>query len=344
MKESASKGMNYKEFAQSLKQGMVYGAYLFEGIEENIKSSTLKAVRKALLPEGLEELNESILDDPTTDALVAASETLPFMADKRLVLVRDLSALTGRSETDEKLCSYIAHVPTSTVLIFYVRGKADARKKLYIAIRKAGHIVSFDRLADAELNRWIIQAFTELGKQCSPATASLLAFTVGNDTGLLRTEIEKLAAHAGDAPQVTDEDVRALATRSTECTVFEMVDAVVAGQQGKAFRLMQDMLIMGQERLGILAMLLRQYRLLQHVKIMQYEKKSAQEIQQNLGVPAFAADRYVRQAKGYTGGQVRRAVDICLQTEYAVKSGALNQEGALESAMLKLFALKNGVQ
>ena len=167
-----------------------------------------------------------------------------------------------------------------------------------------------------------------------------MAFTVGNDTGLLKTEIEKLAAHAGESAQITDEDVRTLATRSMECTVFDMVDAVVAGQQGRAFRLMQDMLVMGQERLGILAMLLRQYRLLQHVKVMQYEKKSPQDIQQNLGVPRFAANRCIQQAKGYTGGQVRRAVDICLQTEYAVKSGRLNQDGALESAMLQIFALK----
>ncbi len=340
MKESPPKGMNYKDFLQSLKQGMVYGAYLFDGTEENIKSSTLAAVRKAILPEGLEELNESVMDDPETDALIAASETLPFLADKRMVLVRDLSSLTGRSDTDDRLCEYMAHVPTSTILIFYVRGKADGRKKLYTAIKKHGHIVSFDRLGDEELNRWILQTFAALGKQCSPATASLLAFTVGNDTGLLKTEIEKLAAHAGASEQITDEDVRTLATRSMECTVFDMVDAVVAGQQGRAFRLMQDMLVMGQDRLGILAMLLRQYRLLQHVKVMQYEKKSPQDIQQNLGVPRFAANRCIQQAKGYTGGQVRRAVDICLQTEYAVKSGRINQDGALESAMLQIFALK----
>ena len=256
------------------------------------------------------------------------------------MLVRDLASLTGRSETDDRLCEYMARVPTSTILIFFVRGKADGRKKLYTAIKKHGHIVSFDRLGDDELNRWILQTFTALGKQCSPATASLLAFTVGNDTGLLKTEIEKLAAHAGESAQITDEDVRTLATRSMECTVFDMVDAVVAGQQGRAFRLMQDMLVMGQERLGILAMLLRQYRLLQHVKVMQYEKKSPQDIQQNLGVPRFAANRCIQQAKGYTGGQVRRAVDICLQTEYAVKSGRLNQDGALESAMLQIFVLK----
>ena len=52
------------------------------------------------------------------------------------------------------------------------------------------------------------------------------------------------------------------------------------------------------------------------------------------------AERCIRQAAGYSGGAVRQAVDICLQTEYKVKSGQMNQEGSLESAMLQIFALQ----
>ena len=226
------------------------------------------------------------------------------------------------------------------MIIFLCRGKADARKKLYKAIQKKGGVVSFNPLSDAELTDWIRRTFQKLGKECSAATASLLSFTVGTDTALLRTEIEKLAALAGDRAQVTDEHVRAVATRSVECTVFEMVDAVVAGQEGRAFGLLRDMLITGSDRIGILAMLLRQYRLLQHVKIMQYEKRSPQQIKQGLGIAPFAAERCIRQAQGYSGGEVRQAVEICLNTEYRIKSGQLNQEGALEGAMLQLFALR----
>ncbi len=226
------------------------------------------------------------------------------------------------------------------MLVCVARGKADARKKLYTAIKKAGGVVSFAPLTDAELNAWVVKTFQGLGKGVSPQTASLLTFTVGTDTALLRTEIEKLAALAGDRGDVTDADVHAVATRSVECTVFEMVDAVVAGQQGKAFGLLRDMLTTGSDRLGILAMLLRQFRLMQHIKIMQFEKKSPGEIKQALGVPPFAAERCMRQAANYSGGAVRQAVDICLQTEYKVKSGQLNQEGALEAAMLQIFALQ----
>lgn len=256
--------MDRKEFTQLIKAGTVSGAYLFEGVEENIKAATLQALRKAILPEGMEELNESLMDAPDASAIIAACETLPFLADKRLVIVREHPALTGRSDADEKLLSYIPNVPESAVLVFLCRGKADARKKLYTAIKKAGGIVSFAPLTDAELNAWVVKAFAGLGKSVSPQTASVLTFTVGSDTALLRREIDKLAALAGDRDTVTEEDVHAVATRSIECTVFEMVDAVVAGQQGKAFGLLRDMLTAGSDRLGILAMLLRQFRLMQH--------------------------------------------------------------------------------
>lgn len=332
--------MDRKEFTQQLKAGTVQGAYLFEGVEENIKAATLQALRKALLPEGMAELNESVMEAPATDAIIAACETLPFLADKRLVIVREHPALLDRAEADERLITYIPQVPESAVLVFLCRGKADARKKLYNAFKKRGGVVSFAPLTEQELNAWIIKTFAALGKSADPATASLLAFTVGTDTSLLHQEIEKLAALAGERDTVTQEDVRSVAVRSVECTVFEMVDAVVAGQQGKAFALLRDMLSTGSDRLGILAMLLRQYRLMQHIKIMQFDKLSPSDIRQRLGMPSFAADRCIRQAQGYTGGQVKQAVQLCLDTEYRVKSGQLNQEGALEAVMLALFNLR----
>ncbi len=334
--------MNRKEFSQQIKAGTVQGAYLFEGVEENIKVATLQALRKALLPEGMEELNENLLDAPATDAIVAACETLPFLAEKRLVVVRDHPALTGRAEADDSLIAYLPQVPVSAVLIFLHRGKADGRKKLYGAIKKHGSIVSFNPLTEQELNAWIIKAFAAMGKHVDTATASLLSFTVGADTALLRLEMDKLAALTGERDTITPEDVRSIAVRSLECTVFEMVDAVVADQQGKALGLMRDMLTTGNDPLGILAMLLRQFRLMQHIKIMQFEKLPTSEIIQRLGMKQFAVESCMRQAKAYTGGQVKRAVQLCLDTEYRIKSGQLHEEGALEATMLELFRLRGG--
>ena len=121
--------------------------------------------------------------------------------------------------------------------------------------------------------------------------------------------------------------------------MFQMVDAVVARQSSRAFALLQNQLKQGADRMYILSMLLRQFRLLQHVKIMQFEKRTQEEIRSALGVPPFALNQYLRQASFYTGGQVKQAVKICFDTEYAVKSGKMNQDGALEAAILKILYL-----
>jgi len=88
-------------------------------------------------------------------------------------------------------------------------------------------------------------------------------------------------------------------------------------------------------------MLLRQYRLLQHLKIMQFEKKSGDYIRSSLGLPPFAVDQYMRQASSYTGGQVKKAVSLCFETEYAIKSGRVQQDGAVEALVLKLLTLRS---
>ena len=314
---------------------------LFEGEEEHLKQEALAELRRAVLPEGMETLNETILEDPSVDQLIADVETQPFMADKRLIIVRDLPALMGRSEADERLISYLPSVPETSYLLFYCTGKPDGRKKLYNAVKKLSGIVTFSPLRGTELTRFVVGSFQEAGKECDDRTAEYLIFTVGSDAGLLRNEIQKLASCAIDRPQILAEDVTSLATPSTECTVFQMIDAVVSGQKSRAFTLLRNQLLSGTDRMAILSMLLRQYRLLQHIKIMQYEKRGNDFIRSSLGVPPFAVDQYVRQASGYTGGQIKSAVRICFETEYALKSGRMSQDGAVETVVLKLLNLRD---
>ena len=197
--------MDRKDFDRLLAQGGIPSVLLFEGEEEHMKQAALGALQKKLLPEGLEDLNRTLLDAPETDQIIAAAETLPFMADRRLVIVRDHPALTGRAEADDRLAEYLPSVPASAVLLFYCTQKPDGRKKLYTAVKKLNGIVVFSPLRDRELTSFVTSAFRDLGKECDERTADLLVFTCGSDTGLLLTEIAKVASHAGDAPSIHPE-------------------------------------------------------------------------------------------------------------------------------------------
>ena len=89
--------MDHRAFFDDVAKGKIAPCYVFEGTEEYIKRSALAALRKKLLPAGLEDMNEARLTDPDANALIAAAETLPFMADKRLVLVLESGMLSGAS-------------------------------------------------------------------------------------------------------------------------------------------------------------------------------------------------------------------------------------------------------
>lgn len=331
--------MTRNEFGQKLRGGAIPPVLIFEGEDEYLKQTALKELEKALLPAGLESLNRSLLTNPDTGEIIDAAETLPVMSEKRLVIIRDMAALTGRAESDDRLTEYLKTIPETCVIVFYCTGKPDGRKKLYLSVKKANGTVTFAPMKDRELTAYIVNAFREQGKTCSAQTADLLAFTIGTDTAQLLSEIGKIAFHTGEST-VTDEDVRALATPSSECTVFQMIDAVASGNSDRALRLMRAQLLAGEDRYALLAMLQWQFRLLRQIKQLQTERMPEADIRQQLGVPPFSASQYIRHAARYTLPQLAAAVRVCTGADVGIKSGRLPLEGTLEAVMLKLLRLK----
>ena len=328
--------MDRQQFQAQIQSGKLGGAWLFTGPEENLKSEALAALRAALLPPGFEALNESVLENPSADELIAACETLPLMADRRLVVVRGLAGFSGKAEGDAAIPDYIPRVPDSCVLAVLGPEAPDARKKLYKAFG-AARVVQFSPMTGAALRAWVRAAFEAEGKHCDNQVADELTFTCGEDTALLRGEIAKLSALAGDRPSVTGEDVRRAATRSREYSIFSMLDAAVGGRQKDAFRLLRDMQRQGEEDMRILSMLLRQYRRLQMYLIMRYERLSDAQIAQKLGLQDYGFQRFIQQAARVGNKETKCNVRDLLDLEYRCKSGRISQRGIAETALLTVF-------
>ncbi len=333
--------MTHDDFFAAVKRGDILPAYLFEGEEEHIKGKALEALEKRLLPEGLEALNASVLLNPPARDVIAAAETMPMMAERRLVVVRESALLTAgkvANEADEadRLSDYLKNLPDTACVVFYCRGAADGRKKLTQALTKRGMHVKFDRLDDASLSRWILAQCRAGGKRIGPDTAAYLSFTAGRELLSLSSEIAKLIAYAGDRDEIARADIDAVVTPSLECTVFQLVDALVAEQEAESFRLLSIMLENGESRIGILAMIARQYRNLLHLTLMQAARVPESEIQAKLSVPPFALRRLIAQGKGQAADALRRRLDLCVDTDFAIKSGKMREDAALERAMLTL--------
>ena len=217
--------MNHTTFFAAIKGGTLSGVYLLEGTEEYIKQQALARLCAKLLPIGLEQMNLTDLQNPDADSLMAAAETLPFLGEKRVVVVRECDLLTsGRKQENEDkaeaLLAYLDHMSPSTCLVFTVKGKADGRKKLYTYLKKRDVIVDFSPMSDGEAQEWARRSMKALGKQMDGETAAFLIFTVGRDAALLRQEMDKLAGYAGEREAVTARDIE-VCTKSLECGVSD---------------------------------------------------------------------------------------------------------------------------
>ena len=338
--------MKHSEFFSALKTGSIERCYLFEGEEEFTKRSAMKALREKTAG-GDFAANDTRLQDPAPDELIAAAETLPFMSDRRFLEVRDSAMLLPGKAKDydedaavKRLSEYLDHLPDTAVIVFYCHGKADGRKKLYQALKKKAVIVSFDALDDRELAKWIAAALKKNGQKISLAACQRLWFSAGRDLTLLYNEIGKLSAYAGERTEVTEADVDAVSVKSTEYKVYDMADTLLSGQGAKALRMLEALLRDGEERLLLLSLLGRQCRQLRYAKAMAAAGSQMGEIASRLGIPPFVAKKLLDTARGYTMKQLGEMTLLCLDSEYLVKSGQMNENGALEKVMLQILSMR----
>lgn len=343
--------MNHTEFFAALKRNEISRCYLFDGEEEFIKKSALKALRERVAGGDFAAMNDARMTDPSPDALIAAAETLPFMCDRRFLEVRDSAMLTAGKAKDydeesavSMLDGYLDRLPDTVCIVFYVHGKADDRKKLTKILKKKATAVAFDALDDRELTQWIAATLKKAGKKISLSACQRLWFSAGRDLTLLYQEIGKLAAYCGEQQEVTEADIAAVCVQSTEYKVYDMTDALLSGQGRRALEMLNALLRDGEERLKLLSALGRQCRQVRAVKAMAQEGEQAGRIASVTGIPFFAVRRNMDTARAFTLEQLNGIAALCLDTEYQVKSGQMMENGALEKVMLEILAIRKGRQ
>lgn len=340
--------MNHTEFFSSLKNGSAERCYLFEGEEEYVKNTAIIQLRKKLIGDNFPEMNDIRLNDPDAGQIIAANETLPFMAEQRMVTVFESGMLAGKtgnydeSKSVDQLKEYFSNLPETSCLVFYVRGNADKKKKLYNLMKKQAVIVSFDRLSDKELIGWIAKQFKAEDKKITQDACERLIFSSGRDLNQLNGEIGKLCAYIGDNDAVTAEEIDAICTKTTEYKVFDMAGTLLDGNGKKAFSLLNSILADGEDRLFLLALLGRQCRQMLNVTRLANAKIPTAEIVRQTGMYSFAIQKTLTQARQYTTQQLENMTHACLEMEYQVKTGTVMDEGSLEKLMLVILSYRKG--
>ncbi len=276
-------------------------------------------------------------DESKPGEIVLEAQTLPFLVERRVLIVRNASRYNAMSgEKGSPLLPLIEYIesPSDTTLLILIADSVDKRKKLYKACQKGGAIVECPQLDDRALTNWIRSEVQNRGKDIEGGAINELIHRGGSRLGDINNAINLVTTYVGEAPKVTQDDVVAACADVAEETVWALTDAIAASNPDKALSTLFQLEDMGKspdEIMGLINWLLDSaYRAMPETQAT---------IKSN-----FQAQKVLPLANKLGLEKLKRAFALCTETHLAIRSTGTDQMLALELLVIKLSAPRGGAK
>jgi len=310
--------------------------YILQGEDDFSLNRALGEIKKGLGDPSMLATNTTLLDGQkvTPGELRTVVGTVPFLAEKRLVIVQGLlgrfesqrpprrkktSQANGRENDAKSFAEAMSSIPESTVLVL-TDGKIKSANPLFKTLSGA-KVMAFPLLRGDVLRQWVKQEAAAQGAAISPQAVDLLARLVGGNLWVMSSEINKLALFASGR-RIEEDDIKAVVSSAQEANVFAMVDAILDFKAGVAERLLEQLLQQGASPAYLLVMLSRQVRLVVRAKEMRRRRTPEAEIQARLGLKSeFPFRKTLEQAQRYPLERLKAVYIRLLEADLAIKTG-----------------------
>lgn len=261
------------------------------------------------------------------DQIQAALTSLPFLASKKMVVLRSPSTNKQFVEQAEQL---LHDVPETTDVIL-VESKLDKRQAYYKFLKKETDFREFPELDLNGLANWLAAEAKRQKGELSQADARYLAERVGLNQQLLGNELEKLLLY--DA-KITRKTIDLLTDATPQSTIFQLLDAAFAGNSKRALNLYQEQRAMKVEPIQIIAMISWQLNVLAIVKTA--GDRSSQAIAKEAKINPYVVTKSQGIARKLSLAQLKTLVKDLLDIDAKSKSTNLDTDEALQHYIVKL--------
>ncbi len=323
-----------RQINEDIRQQQFRQVYLLYGQERYLRRQYRDKLRKALCQEG-DTMNTHFFEgkDINLGEIVDLAETLPFFSDRRVIFITDSGLFKSGGE---KMAEYLTNPNESTFFVF-TESEVDKRSKLYKAVQAKGYAAEFAEQDERTLKRWVAGILGRENLKIAENTVQLFLTKTGTDMENIQMELEKLICYCCGREAVTAEDVEAVCTVRVANHIFDMINAIAAGQQRQALELYYDLLALKEPPMRILFLIARQCNMLLQTKELAARGFDSRAIAPKIGVPPFAAGKYLAQAAKFKAAALREAVEKCVEAEEAVKTGRMNDRMSVEILILSVL-------
>jgi DNA polymerase-3 subunit delta len=225
---------------RALKKGELAHAYYLHGPEDILKDEAVRGILDKALDPSLRDFNydQRAAAQLDPDDVVTLCTTVPMMADRRVVLIRDVEAWKRKTKARAAVLRYLERPVPETVLIL-VQGAAEEAPDAELAQRT--YTVCFDPLPPDRALKWLLHRAQGLGIPLDQAGAEHLLRCVGGELGALAAELQKFAALPPGEPLTPERVGELVGVRHGE-TIFDWRDLVMDDQPAQAVALLPSIL------------------------------------------------------------------------------------------------------
>ena len=324
-------------------KGELLPVYAIVGEERWFRDRVIRALRDACLAGGLADFNEDKLTagDVGVDKVLAAVRTVPMMAPRRFVLVRQVERWEEREGgadgfPTDPLAEYVKSPVPSTCLVL-VAQKLDGRRKLGTAVKKGGLAVDCNAIERRALPGWLRATARAKGHELDLDTAELLAELVGSDLSLLDDALERLSLFVGPGAAIDPRALSECIHRVRADDTWALVDAV--GQRDLARALAADAdtyapRARGLPLLGALAWSVRQ--LARYQAAIEGGARDDEAARAAGVFQPHRARELAGKARGVSAREVERWMGVLAETDLALKSSRRSPDAMLEDMLMSL--------
>ena len=260
--------------------------------------------------------------------------TLPFLTDRRLVLVREADGFISRYR--QELEAYLDSPSPTGVLLMDCKS-LPSTTRLYKRIASIGEVIDCKPMKAFAVPGWLAEHCREAyAKRLDARAASLLCDQIGNDLGLLDAELQKLALYVGDRSTIGPDDVESLTGRCREEQVWDILSAIGAGNRAKALMLWEE--VWQTDRAAsarAVAGLAYTVRRLLTAKRAQEAGASIDELRKTMMI--WRDDnRLMRELNAFATDQIELMLTRLLEADVAGKTGGSSVRSSIEAFIVEM--------
>ena len=332
---------NYAECLGKLRKDGAGRLYLIWGAEDYLSEQLFSEIKKLCLGDNDDDFSYRKLSERDFSAvsLSEAIDSVPFLSDKTLVEVRNVDL--NRVQDSDSVLKAITDIPDYCTVVFIndPTFEPDKRLKLIKTILKDGEEIHTTAQSGNALINWIVRRFGAGGKRIELSAAQRLITVSGDLMNRLIPEIDKLIAYTkGDT--VTVSDVNSVAHHIPDAVVFDMTERIALGDYNAAITLLGELLSdKNNEPIALLAALGNQMRRLYVARVAIDSGKGADYLMRVCAIKHdFIAGKLMASARKLTTAQTARAVELCTETDYRMKSSGEEPAQLLKECVLRIAA------